>query len=630
MPKQIDALKRALDGENLAIIDDEKRIIEFSCASEIRYHRWWYDEILGLDSGECDLARLNNGAPLMKNHKEGIGAVVKAWIADKRLHAQVQLSSRDSLADFWSDIKAGLIKNVSIGYNVRKIKLIEENEDSDVYRVTDWLPLEISILDIPPADDSVGIGRSDVEHFIRSKGGEMPKPKQSGAADGDQQPADEPLTRDNGNQEQDSTALSREDNQQRCADIRSLFVVFPDLPEKEQQRCLDDSAVSVEQARAIVETHYRKKQNTTPVGTEGDMSHRDADVTVDARDKFKKGAEQALLDRAGYSKKVDRGNELLGYSLREMCRHSLQIANLDTGGNAQAMIGRAFTTSDFPHILEAIANKSLMEGYQGRSHTYEAWTIKGNLSDFKVNKRVGLTGFERFKKLREAGERKAGTIGEYFENIQLATFAMAFGLSRETIINDDLSAFTEIPFNIGEAAKLTIAIEVYDYLNSNPNLADGSPLFSVARKNLQTGSPIDKDSLKAMKSGLANQKLHDKGDVLGIRPKHLIVPEVMEWEADAWMLEPKIQLAGEANTERRNPAYKMAEVVAESLLNERNDKAWYMAAERSTEIAYLDGIDEPTIEQKTGWTTDGIEMEAFIDFGVGCRDFRRIRKNPGV
>jgi HK97 family phage major capsid protein len=65
----------------------------------------------------------------------------------------------------FQDVLDGIRRNVSVGYQIHKAQLVEVEGDpekeggQDTYRVTDWEPMEISLLSVP-ADASVGVGRS--------------------------------------------------------------------------------------------------------------------------------------------------------------------------------------------------------------------------------------------------------------------------------------------------------------------------------------------------------------------------------------------------------------------------------------------------------------------------------------
>lgn len=122
------------------------------------------------------------------------------------------------------------------------------------------------------------------------------------------------------------------------------------------------------------------------------------------------------------------------------------------------MVGLALThsTSDFGNILLDVANKAILQGWDEAAETFEQWTKKGQLSDFKTAHRVGMGGFSSLRQVREGAEYKYVTTGDKGETIALATYGEIFSITRRAIINDDLNQLTDVPMKMGRAAKATI------------------------------------------------------------------------------------------------------------------------------------------------------------------------------
>jgi HK97 family phage major capsid protein/HK97 family phage prohead protease len=145
-------------------VNSDDRSVELTFSSDIELERWpGVIEVLSHASDAVDLSRLRNGAPLLFNHDqdEYIGVIESASIgADRKGRAVVRFSESDDAEKIWKDVKAGILRNVSVGYRIQEVKLTEERENgTDVYVVTRWEPYEVSIVTVP-ADISVGIGRS--------------------------------------------------------------------------------------------------------------------------------------------------------------------------------------------------------------------------------------------------------------------------------------------------------------------------------------------------------------------------------------------------------------------------------------------------------------------------------------
>jgi hypothetical protein len=111
-------------------------------------------------------------------------------------------------------------------------------------------------------------------------------------------------------------------------------------------------------------------------------------------------------------------------TLRELARMALTERGIGVSGlNPVQMVGLALThsTSDFGNILLDVSNKALLQGWEEASETFELWTKKGSLSDFKTAHRVGMGGFPSLRQVREGAEYKYVTTGDKGQTIALAT-----------------------------------------------------------------------------------------------------------------------------------------------------------------------------------------------------------------
>jgi hypothetical protein len=83
-----------------------------------------------------------------------------------------------------------------------------------------------------------------------------------------------------------------------------------------------------------------------------------------------------------------------------------------------------------------------------------------------------------------------------------------------------------------------------------------------------------------------------------------------------------------------NSVRETFEVISDARLDAISPTAWYGAANPNSadtiEVNYLDGNDQPYLEQKSGWSVDGTEFKVRIDAGVAPLDYRTLAKNPGA
>ena len=427
----------------------------------------------------------------------------------------------------------------------------------------------------------------------------------------------------------DFSASFRQEEQDRRDQIRALFSDtngrFDDL----QNDCLLDMNCSFTDANAKLMAAL-KQDTAQPIGGVIQFGRASTD--------FRGDMTSAILVRGGVNKPKEGeqgNNHFRGMHLMELARACLQQVGVNSYGmDKMEMIGMAFTHggSDFGQILLDVAHKSLLAGYGSANETFQRWTRKGTLTDFKIANRVGLESFPELDMVPAGGEYKYATLNDTGEKIQLAKFGKKFSITREDIINDDLHAFTEIPKLMGQAAIRTIGNLVYAVLANNPAMGDGKTLFHADHGNLLTAAALGMDSLDAARTAMAVQE-DSAGQVLNIMPSHLIVPVALQGRANQLMRD-QTNPDG-SNSKASNTVQGMAEVVADARL----DKAfkggalpWFITAGNGmepVEVSYLDGNDVPYIEQKAGWDVDGVETKVRIDAGVKAVSYRTIVKNPG-
>ena len=93
---------------------------------------------------------------LLNNHdrygglSSQIGVVERAWVEDGKGGATIRLSRRPDVQGIVQDVRDGIVKNVSIGYEVRRVRREEQEDDKrPIYRAVDWEPFEISLVPVP-------------------------------------------------------------------------------------------------------------------------------------------------------------------------------------------------------------------------------------------------------------------------------------------------------------------------------------------------------------------------------------------------------------------------------------------------------------------------------------------------
>ena len=425
---------------------------------------------------------------------------------------------------------------------------------------------------------------------------------------------------------QAAVAAERQKESQRREGILAVFQPFGSRFSDLKAECLAGDTTKEQAQEKLL---ARLGEGSQPLG-------HDFRVIRDQRDNVASAFQAALMARAGLQ--IDnQTNEFRGFTLFEMARHCLEINNVNTRHmDRMEMVGAAFTHSsgDFPHLLQNVMRKTMLKGWDEAEETYQLWTSKGILTDFKPTKRVDINSFPSLREVPAGAEYKYATVGDRGETIQLATYGELLSLNRQTIINDDLNAFAKIPMMMGRAARRTIGNLVYAILTSNPTMSDGTELFHSDHNNLGTAGVPTTASMDESRKLMALQTDGGKNaTALGIRPAYALVPENLRGVTKT-VVSSQYEVGSSAkNNTTPNSVQNLVEVISDGRLDAASAHAWYLAANGAMhdtiEVAYLDGVEQPFLDQQQGWNIDGTQYKVRIDAAVKPMDFRTMTKNAG-
>lgn len=213
--------------DRVAGIDSAARTIDLAFASETPYNRFFGVEVLDCTPESCRLERLNNGGALLDNHDpdEQIGVVESARIdPDRVCRATVRFSKAAEAEEIFQDVLDGIRRHVSVGYQIYKYAeettVAPDGQENTICRVTDWEPIEISLVAVP-ADPTVGVNRSapaeEIDTVIlRSAPEATPDPPEPAVPISTRlSPKEKPM-------DDTAQAAGREAEQKRAADLLAL------------------------------------------------------------------------------------------------------------------------------------------------------------------------------------------------------------------------------------------------------------------------------------------------------------------------------------------------------------------------------------------------------------------------
>jgi hypothetical protein len=331
-----------------------------------------------------------------------------------------------------------------------------------------------------------------------------------------------------------------------------------------------------------------------------------------------------------------RHAEFMGWRPSDMVRELLALhGDTHVARDPVRLAERAFhTTSDFPLLLSAAANKMLLAAYQPAAPTYRQVFLRRDFRDFKPHRHLRIGDFPVLQPLLENGEIQAGTMSESQEIVLLQTFARRIRVTRQMLVNDDLGAFTDFAAMIGRRVADFENATAYALLNlangDGPTLATGAaPVFATAagRANkASAGTILNEDNIAVGRTAIMKQRTLDGLPIsLGRSMRVLVGPAL---ELSALKLTAAIAPAASANV---NPYVGLLQPVVEPLISANR---WYLFAEPPTTpvyvYGYLNGAEGPQVTTGPVSGVDGIEVSVIFDFGVGAIDWRGAWFNPGT
>lgn len=370
------------------------------------------------------------------------------------------------------------------------------------------------------------------------------------------------------------------------------------------------------------------------------------EITADARDKSRDAATGWLLARAGLIKagteehrKVVQGNPFARMNFHDIARECLEDAGVNVRRmNRMDVIINAIThsTSDFPNIFENALHKTLLRGFELQRPTWDRFCKTGSLSDFRphIRYRAGSVGDLEIK--GENGEYKSMTLSDAErESITAQSRGGILNVTREMLVNDDMSVFTDIAMMLGASSARTLDKAVFALFAMNsgngPTMGDGKALFHSDHKNISgaAGAPTV-TAVEADRVTMASQTDASGNDYLDLRPEIWLGP-LSKGGAARVVNESTYDPDAASKLQRKNIVANLYNDIVDT--PRLSGDAWYSLAnpniEPVFEVGFLDGQSTPMIEQKEAWSQAGMSWRVLYEFGVAAVGFRGIVKNAG-
>lgn len=632
--------------------------------------RWSWDDgvyylTLSMDpSHRQRLERLNNRAPLLNGHRSGtiddqLGVIKpgSARIEGIRGLARVRMSSAPEDAGRVMKIATGIAPNASVGVEIHESQVTEAKDGQPKHVLaTDWEPHEISSVPMG-ADDNAGTLAGD---------GRPPK-----------LPTREPQNETGASTMPgtDETKAAVEAAKLRATTIMQLGHKHNVPPEKLQELVASDK--SELQVRGEILDLRAAQDEALALSAASDAATGHIEGGQTEHQKRMKTVEEYLLwkceppwtDAKGKTHGfalTDGARQWFGYSALEICRADLRARRMQHRGMSRdrlaghmlrpiaVELGREFQVfgtgvlggvdaADLPSVMANVANKFLQAAWDREERTYEPWTGRMVLPDFKPALIAKLGSAPAVEDLLPDGTFQRGSVVDAGETIALVTGGKILPLTRRAIVNDDLGSLQRIPTSFGASTSDWRSRAVYSVLTENPDmLSTGQPFLSAAHNNIiaaGAGVTADVATTPAIEATwlLMRRQIdienEDEDDTrIRVMPRFILHPtgQSVRWDQYYGAYTPN-------QPDDVVPArFRRFQLIDEILLDDHSPDEWYMIADPgrgqpAVMTATLEGNPPgPFLQWREGFETDGMELKVRDDFQASAAEERSIARNAGA
>jgi len=559
-----------------------------------------FNELLSMDPKHVDLTRLKKGAPLLASHNTGslnaiLGVVESVSLSDGIGTAKVRFASDPESDAVFTKVREGIIKNVSIGYQIRKmVDRTKKGEKIPTYEAVDWAPYEISLVTVP-ADPTAQIRNqenklTEVEILQQnSQGIKM--------------------------SEENRTPVQEE--KQRQNEIRRLVRGVKLEETFADELC--DQEITLAEARErilakVVEAQPIQTQRRTP----------EIEVRSTQEDRRREVFTDAILHRVDPKNfnVTENGKHLFGRSLIEQAKFIIPQRTLESDATYAT---RVMSNSDLPLLLANVAEKSLQKSYELAAASHRLWTKSDTVRNYKEFSEVAVSDFPALLPRSEGEEFKEGSVSDKNETVQLGDYGRIVSFTSQSIVNDDLGALQKLSVGGGLASARLDNKLAYSALMTNKTMKDNVTLYHADHNNLGTAGVIGETTVAEAFTDMMQQKSVGDVDYLNLLPKYLIC-------GPAKMVEAKKFLASINATQSSN-----VNVFSGSLQlvvdPEITGNQYYFAADpnqiNAVVLYRLEGQEKPIIQSRVKFETNSLQLKIAYAAVAAPMDWRGLYKNAG-
>lgn len=646
-------------------LNREERSVEMEIATESPVMMWGFKEILRM-SGATYPAQV----PMLDAHsrysiEDILGSVSEIRVDGGKMRGKARFASGEAADRAMQLIEEKHLTDVSAGYNIENEVFVRDGAkeivdgteyEGPVYVVRKWRLREVSL--VPIGADEAAKLRAANSQVSKPESPANPSKEGSRMDPKDKSPETPPV--------EPETKTAERKAPEAPATPAKVDTVVVDKRHAEVREVCKLAGLTAERTLAYLDGEKTAEQVRAEIIAERERENAPVKRTVvetgrDARDKFRAAAVDAILLTAGLpvQKPAAGADELRGLKLAELAREAHSVANVRVPRREDELFRSALerrggiflqgtrssgaynhTTSDFPNILADVVNKSMGIGYQAAPVTYPLWTRSVPFSDFKTRYVNRLSSVPDPSAVTETGEIPEVGMSEDQESYAIATYGNIVSITRKTLINDDLGAFTRVPMQMGNALRRKFQKIVTAIINqgasSDYNMSDGNPLFDATNHGNYgtTGTALGETTLAAAWTAMAKQTGLG-GERIVVQPRWLLIPPDLYMTARK-LLESTGAVTTEQNSGVINPLRGLVTPIVDPFMLDataNGTTAWALVADNSqvdtVEVGLLNGIDSPAVEEQEGFEVLGMRFRIYAEFGAKAIDWRGLLKRTG-
>lgn len=262
----------------------------------------------------------------------------------------------------------------------------------------------------------------------------------------------------------------------------------------------------------------------------------------------------------------------------------------------------AFSNAVIPNVLSNVAHKFVMTGFGAVGDDWRKVSRAVSVVDFKEVKGVRLVMGGVLKPLGKGGELQHVDLSDDGRALKAATKGSIVGITREDLINDDLSVLSLVPERFGQMSGRTINKDVFGKISTTDS-----------DYGANTSGALSLDTLAAAYA-MAMTIKDGQGDPLGPLPdKILCAPSSFLLAKGIYQSEHIVN--GSGKSARDNVMRNMLEPVTSPYLS--GTTYWlFNSTFPLVDVAFLNGRQTPVIETAdVDFTQLGIQMRCYYDYG---------------